>query len=560
MKKALVGVGALAVIAAVLVPLKVTNTAPFTTATLAQPTPGTYLTLPSTGGNLNCGPDQSANLTSYIASFSSGGTITFPHDACYTVDSTVQIDSTSNLTINGNGTIFNTPNLACGFVNSTLTATATNGTTTLTLPNVTGLDPGDKVTGAGISGHETLTAVNNSTKVVTMTPASPGPLTTSAYTFTCSDTLTPAIFVTNNTNIHINDLAAVGPWNGTNGQHGANYEGQVGIMLQCDVGATMSNDAAIGTQGDATSVQLPTYTTCLPHSINQNVNWAGLTVNYAGYTGMSMEAVVGMNVTRSSFNHITENALSDEVDEISTFFSSPNAPPQLVVISNVTFSNNTFANWNVDLIAFENGGVICNNGMPANCNTNPCPNNGGSGAAPPQCTYYGVQQYNFVFNANTITCPADSQMNSCNLAQVIGTYPGVCCTMAAGFFTNRVLDIGFTMLHNTVTGAAASVDGGSAHCWPGTGPPFSPACPTGSLMTFKNVAQLDIENNTIPVHVDSTFGSFLAVAEVIRSQVVTIKNNMFPGAFSTMNCNTDNGNTGTITVSGNAGPIVPGAC
>jgi hypothetical protein len=65
---------------------------------------------------------------------------------------------------------------------STLTATATNGSTTLTFPSANSVAAGQTVTGAGITSA-TVSSVNYSTGVVTIT-GTITTLTTSAYVFT----------------------------------------------------------------------------------------------------------------------------------------------------------------------------------------------------------------------------------------------------------------------------------------------------------------------------------------------------------------------------------------
>ena len=67
------------------------------------------------------------------------------------------------------------------------TATATNGTSTLTFAAVPNIRLGHVVTGAGITAPVAVTAINSGSGVVTVTPGSGGSistLTTSSYTFT----------------------------------------------------------------------------------------------------------------------------------------------------------------------------------------------------------------------------------------------------------------------------------------------------------------------------------------------------------------------------------------
>lgn len=69
--------------------------------------------------------------------------------------------------------------------NRVRTATATNGTTTLTFGDVAGIVLGMTVTGTGITSGGVVTGVNQSTNVVTIT-GTITTLTTSVYTFTLS--------------------------------------------------------------------------------------------------------------------------------------------------------------------------------------------------------------------------------------------------------------------------------------------------------------------------------------------------------------------------------------
>ncbi len=61
------------------------------------------------GSRSRCGGDRTRWLNEYLNSFPAGSTVTLPKDACFTIDGIVTIDSTTGLTVDGNGATLDDP-------------------------------------------------------------------------------------------------------------------------------------------------------------------------------------------------------------------------------------------------------------------------------------------------------------------------------------------------------------------------------------------------------------------------------------------------------------------
>jgi hypothetical protein len=61
------------------------------------------------GKRSSCGPNRTRWLNEYLNSFPAGSTVTLPSDACFTIDGVVTIDSTTGLTVDGNGATLEDP-------------------------------------------------------------------------------------------------------------------------------------------------------------------------------------------------------------------------------------------------------------------------------------------------------------------------------------------------------------------------------------------------------------------------------------------------------------------
>ena len=454
MRKGLIaGAVGLVVAAAVIVPLTVTSgPSSSPTLSLGLPSPGTFITPPTMGGDLGCGADQTSALRSFFDGLPNGSTVKFRHDACYTVNNTLRIDGATGLTINGN-----------------------NATINQAVPVSSGF-PG------GGPPHAVL-------------------------------------FLTDDTNVTITDLNVVGAWDGTSSDHGEFYEGGLGISFEGDTNVTFTGGSVVGPQGDAVDLPTPAASGVPANAINQNITLSNTQVTDAGYTGLGVESVVGLNVTNDTFNGVAQNAIDFEVDDAGTFFANPTAPPGFAVQSRVLIAGDTFKNFAFgegNWFSSIQGGV---SGTPTSPPPSSCPSNGNAVAPIPGCTYYGVQQQNVTLSGNTIYCNANrspSPAGTCPLVVVIGTHPGACCTPAGKTFDNRFLNINLTVTGNRVVqGVGISTTGGAS----------------GSAMTFKNVSNLTITNNRFPLFTGTT----TAAVTSNNAQVLTIKNNVNPGAVATLN-------------------------
>jgi Right handed beta helix region len=69
--------------------------------------PRTFTTSTPGLGNAPCGPDVTSQLNSFISHQATGTTLNFPHDACYTISSPLDVTNKQNLTFDGNGSAFN---------------------------------------------------------------------------------------------------------------------------------------------------------------------------------------------------------------------------------------------------------------------------------------------------------------------------------------------------------------------------------------------------------------------------------------------------------------------
>lgn len=497
MKKGIIGaiVAAAIAVPAIVVPLTTNSTPKSSTpfaATPGVPTPGAFVTLPNTGGNLNCGANESGKISSFLNNLPANSTVDFPASgsgpgghACYTISGSIKITHANNLTINGNGAVFN------------------------------------------------------------QWPPYTSP----------PDTLAPILFVLLSSGVTVNDVVLAGAWDGHNGMggpcacgHGENYEGEVGAQLQAVNGFTMRNSAIVGTQGDCFSAQLPTTPPAAgTNRLNTNVIFTNNQENLCGYTSASIESVNGLTFNNNTITNGSARDFSFEVDGASTFYACQSCAPGFAGVLNATFNHNTITD--VDsvttgqqLIDDENGAISC---TTAPCHP-ACPANGSAFQTQTKgvCTYYYIAQKAIAFTNNTIICNTGATPNACPVANIIGTNPNL--PPPAG--QTRGLVNGFTFSGNVMTkGKGGAVAGGNV-CGTDTGSIFYISNAIGFQMNGNTIPV-----QTAPTGSGCTGNSYLSGVQVAQSQgAAKVSNNTFNGASSTLNSNSSH-LRGLVT-SGNTPP------
>lgn len=494
------------------------------TVTDGLPTPGTFISPPSAGGNLcnyPTNPDTTAQWNAFFATHTSG-TVVLPHDACYTISGTITINGASGLTIDGNGATFNQWPPYCPFLNTSQTATAVTSNT-ITVPSPGQLCVGNSVSGHGLGGNAKITNITG--HVVTLSHVT-GTLTTSSYTFTNTDSFNPVIFLELSSNVAFTDLNLAGAWDGTSGtsgpcgcSHGDNTEGKVGLMLQADNTVTAKNIAIVGVQGDGFSVQIPSEGAAAGTGIlNKAVTFSNNVETSCGWVCLSVESVNGLTYTNNVVASNSGNVIDFELDGASTAFGCQSCAATYAAQNNILIARNTFSAFGQFFFTSLQGGI------EPNAPHVTCPANGSGPPLAPNCTYHYVQQHNVTITANTILCNPTGP-NVCPLMQVVGTN----ANLPAPYGQTRALNNGLTITNNVLSkGAGGSTNGGSG-C----------VANSGSAMVFKNILNLTVTGNVFPMSTTGFVCSpFAYVAGLQASHLQgnsRIQNNTFLGGASAVN-------------------------
>ena len=358
---------------------------------------GGCLATPPASIATDCSTDVGTQLSSEVNGLPPNSTVTLKSGACYLVNSTVLIQNTSGLTVNGNGA---------------------------TLKRTSLMPAGQK---------------------------------------------DPILDLRQNTNLTLNNVKVVGAYNGTNG--GASEEGNYGISMQSNHGVTVSGMNMANVQGDFVFLSPPNDTGGT--ELNHNVAITGSTFIGAGYHGLTVESVNGLNVSSDIFANMGVDAIDFEVDVANTTFDAQ-GNAQAYAEDNVTIANNTWSDFQDDWFASLQG------------------------QSP------GVQSQNVSLTGNTVNAMSP-------LVEVTGTNP---------YLTpKRYWNTGLTISGNHGLQPAISTHGGGA---PGT----------EATMQIQAVVGLTITGNTFPL--DQPHAPYLSVLQAFENQQMTITGNTFTGAYSVL--------------------------
>ena len=217
--------------------------------------------------------------------------MTLPQGACFTMNGIVQIDSTTGLTINGNG--------------ATLEQT------------IAGKNGGTDETECG---HHPMLFLTESTNLA------------------ISDLKLVGAFDGTNGGSH---TVRVTPGVELQGDSGVTLTGLSVSEIQGDGFSLQPN--YVGEHGPNQNL------------LNTNVVVTDSTWHGIGYDCISMEAAYNVKVSGDTFSSCHENAIDFEYDLYSTFFKCPTCPPLQAAQDNVAFTGDTFRNWGPDFFASLQG-------------------------------------------------------------------------------------------------------------------------------------------------------------------------------------------------------------
>jgi hypothetical protein len=307
----------------------------------------------------------------------------------------------------------------------------------------------------------------------------------------------PVVQLIDNANLTISGLGIDGGYDGTHG--GPGHEGHSGLMLQCNDGVTMQGLNVNNIQGDFIILQAPINKGCQPvaGSLNTNISVTKSTFNNAGYHGITLESANGVTFNHDSFSNVAVDAIDAEYDLYSTRFV--NGQPRGAAQDNISITDNTWTNCHYIWYASIQG------------------------------QQPGVQQQNIVLTGNTFETGSP-------MIEIHGS--------ARAGVPQEYWNDGFIFANNTIANgsSAKAVSGGSITT------PFA-----DSTMEIKNVADVTISNNTIPV-ADGHPGYFnnhpyLAALKATSVMGLTLTKNNFSGALGVLHPNSS-GNT-SVTECGN---------
>lgn len=299
----------------------------------------------------------------------------------------------------------------------------------------------------------------------------------------------PFIFLTQDTSLAMSNTVMVGAYNGTNG--GSGQEGDYGFQLEADHGVTFTHLNVNDIQGDFINLSAPnTGDTGSDTSLNTNVSVSNSTFTNAGYHGLTVESVNGLDVNQDTFTNMGVDAMDFEYDVYSTVFDAQ-GNPQEAAQDNVSITNDTWTNFQD--IWFSSL----------------------QGQSP------GVQQQNVLLVNNTI----DAQS------------PLIAITATNPYLTpSQYWNKGLVIALNKGLQAALPTTGGSI------------ADPPGNVaaMSIQGVVNATIAGNTFPLF-DGTPDYFantpyIAVMQAYEDQNLIIKYNDFSGAYDILQAGSS-GNT-----------------
>ncbi len=178
---------------------------------------------------------------------------------------------------------------------------------------------------------------NNSWLVQSVAPAVPAPF----------------ILLTQDTNLAMSNAVVVGAYNGTNG--GTGQEGDYGFLLEADHGLTLTHLNVNDIQGDFINLNAPdSGDTGNDISLNTNITIQSSSFTNAGFHGLTVESVNGLNVNQSTFTNMGVDAMDFEYDVFSTTFDAQ-GNPQGAAQDNVRITNDTWTNFQDDWFASIQG-------------------------------------------------------------------------------------------------------------------------------------------------------------------------------------------------------------
>jgi len=143
----------------------------------------------------------------------------------------------------------------------------------------------------------------------------------------------PIIYLTQDSNVTIENLVAIGSYNGTNG--GEYYEGGAGYELQSDTNVTLKGDTIDEVQGDCVELYPPNG----GNNINADILVTNSTFKWCGYHGLTLQSVDGATFSHDLFSNMAVDAMDFEYDASSIL---PDGEPDYAVEDDVTISHDTW--------------------------------------------------------------------------------------------------------------------------------------------------------------------------------------------------------------------------
>jgi hypothetical protein len=307
------------------------------------------------------------------------------------------------------------------------------------------------------------------------------------------DTTTPIIYLTQDSNVTIEDLVAIGSYDGTNG--GEYYESAAGYKLQADTNITLNGDTVDGVQGDCVDLYPPdSGNTPNDDSLNTGIVVTNSTFTWCGYHGLTIESADGATFSHDVFSNIALDAMDFEYDDYSTGFVDGN--PVFAAEDDIEITDDTWINFGSYWFASLQGQLP------------------------------GVQERNVTLSGNTIDDSSAAMMT------VTGTNPAL--TSAPYTFT------GLTVTDNTWRSGGPIMQST-------VGTIVQPYSSSGALITYTNDVTFSGNNFSYfdgsPTYFDNT--PWLAVLLASGVNGLTIEDNNFSGALGILHPSSS-GNTKVV--------------
>lgn len=330
----------------------------------------------------------------------------------------------------------------------------------------------------------------------------------------------PYMEVIQNTNIDINGLVINGAYNDKT--NGSLNEAHTGVYLESNNGATLNNMKFNNIEGDCLSLQPPDGDLTTPgydYPYNVNITVTNSTFYQCGYDGVSGESFCGADISNDTWTDVHENAIDFEVDDYGTTLHQLGPHQQPVpceengyapdgfVQDNITFSYDTFNNFNGDLFVSKQG---------------------------------AMQEQNVTLTHNQITGGGDSGFDG---LRINVNHPALSSLPQTNWFD------GLTITDNVSTVASRATFSAS----PGG------SKPAGSPIFIDNAADVNISGNTAPVD-DGTPNyqantPYLAAVAASDVDTIIVQNNNFTGAYDVV-CDTSSyWCLNSSTTGDNGGPV-----